>query len=32
MVATARCVARWRGVPTLRGLRQTSFIGIDELE
>ena len=32
MVATARCVAGLRGVPTLPGLRQAAFIGVDELE
>jgi hypothetical protein len=32
MVATARCVAGWHGVPTLPGFRQTPFIGVDELE
>jgi hypothetical protein len=32
MVATARCVAGLRGVPTLPGLRQTPFVGVNELE
>jgi len=32
MVATARCVPGWRGVPTLSGLWKTPFIGVDELE
>jgi hypothetical protein len=32
MVATARCVGERRGVPTLPMLRQTPFVGVDELE
>jgi hypothetical protein len=32
VVATARCVAGLRRVPTLSGLRQTPFVGVDELE
>ena len=32
MVATARCVAGLLRVPTLPGLWEPSFIGVDELE
>jgi hypothetical protein len=32
MVATARCVAKLRGVPTLPRLRQAPFIGVNKLE